>query len=402
MNHVVNNHSASSQSTTLHSPTPQSLAFRTKLTGLVSPLKRIRPTVPFWRLPAHRIPTLHLYRSLLRVAPTDNIHWRVRNIFRHNQHLTGIEATTRGLRSGYRWLEIFKSAASCDKKSQSVVKRYDRMIGSKIEKEHWKDLIGKELEEQRRARNRPMLTGSIMRATIFHPAMPRMRPQPEEISPMIRKRILQKIRRLDKLSTWSEYRDMSIREREFEEGLFGNNVEDREAVWGGRTYKDWIIPLSNSSGKIYKALTRQTERSREPVPPELLERVKEVRRRKIEYRTRQREEERRGEVTESVLRRRRKGLPGHVRGRMTKEQIKQELIIQRSVAEVGYVGQLKVNKGFKLRTPKGEGNSEGKTWSVIDGTWTSKEEEDALRERVEAIMEENERRQVRTSTDETT
>ncbi|KAI5892735.1 uncharacterized protein SCHCODRAFT_02626981 [Schizophyllum commune H4-8] len=54
-------------------PSPQSLAFRANLASLVSPLRRLKPRVPFFRLPAHRIPTLwSWYRPLLRYAPTEN------------------------------------------------------------------------------------------------------------------------------------------------------------------------------------------------------------------------------------------------------------------------------------------------------------------------------------------
>ena len=51
---------------------PASPTFRTDLAKLVSPLKRIL-RVPFWQLAAHRIPTLSLYRGLLRNAATDNV-----------------------------------------------------------------------------------------------------------------------------------------------------------------------------------------------------------------------------------------------------------------------------------------------------------------------------------------
>ncbi len=54
-------------------PSPASPTFRTDLAKLVSPLKRIRPRVPFWQLAVHRIPTLSLYRGLLRNATTEDV-----------------------------------------------------------------------------------------------------------------------------------------------------------------------------------------------------------------------------------------------------------------------------------------------------------------------------------------
>ncbi|KAK7033168.1 hypothetical protein R3P38DRAFT_786614 [Favolaschia claudopus] len=55
-------------------PTAASVAFRTSLARLVSPLRRVRPRVPFFQLAIHRAPTLVLYRNLLRLAPDDNVH----------------------------------------------------------------------------------------------------------------------------------------------------------------------------------------------------------------------------------------------------------------------------------------------------------------------------------------
>ena len=49
-------------------PSEASLQFRAKLSNLIRPLCRVRPRVPFFRLPAHTVPTLRLYRSLLRAG----------------------------------------------------------------------------------------------------------------------------------------------------------------------------------------------------------------------------------------------------------------------------------------------------------------------------------------------
>ena len=53
---------------------PQSLTLRANLANAVSPLRRARSKTPFFRLPAHRIPTLWgLYRGLLRDAPNETV-----------------------------------------------------------------------------------------------------------------------------------------------------------------------------------------------------------------------------------------------------------------------------------------------------------------------------------------
>jgi hypothetical protein len=55
-------------------PSAESLAHRARLARLISPLRRVRPRVPFYALAAHRVPTLWcLYRGLLRAAPGENV-----------------------------------------------------------------------------------------------------------------------------------------------------------------------------------------------------------------------------------------------------------------------------------------------------------------------------------------
>jgi hypothetical protein len=62
----------------LTGPTLESLAHRARLASLITPLKRVRARVPFWKLAAHRIPTLWtLYRGLMREAPTPHVCYAV-------------------------------------------------------------------------------------------------------------------------------------------------------------------------------------------------------------------------------------------------------------------------------------------------------------------------------------
>lgn len=54
-------------------PSPESQKFRADLAKLISPLRRVRPRLPFFQLAVHRVPTLWgLYRSLLRELPNEN------------------------------------------------------------------------------------------------------------------------------------------------------------------------------------------------------------------------------------------------------------------------------------------------------------------------------------------
>ena len=108
-------------------PSPESLAHRSHIARLVSPLKRIRARVPFWHLAAHRIPTLWtLYRGLLRKSPTSlvrlpqcnlssfsfvppfylKIRFRIGMLFRKNEHLTSLKTTKAQLVKGYKVIYV--------------------------------------------------------------------------------------------------------------------------------------------------------------------------------------------------------------------------------------------------------------------------------------------------------
>lgn len=86
------------------SPPPSSLAHRESIARLLTPLRRIRPTVAYYKLAAHRIPTLWtLYRGLQRHAERKNVggdlfvfgaqantasqlKWRIRTLFEAKRH----------------------------------------------------------------------------------------------------------------------------------------------------------------------------------------------------------------------------------------------------------------------------------------------------------------------------
>ena len=55
-------------------PPPSSLTHRESIARLLTPLRRIRPTIAYYKLAAHRIPTLWtLYRGLQRHAERNNV-----------------------------------------------------------------------------------------------------------------------------------------------------------------------------------------------------------------------------------------------------------------------------------------------------------------------------------------
>uniref|UniRef100_A0A0W0FC54 Complex 1 LYR protein domain-containing protein n=1 Tax=Moniliophthora roreri TaxID=221103 RepID=A0A0W0FC54_MONRR len=355
-------------------PSSESLAFRANLTNLISPLRRVRPTVPFWRLAAHKLPTVHLYRHLLKAAPTENIRFRIRKLFRKHQHLTSTTQTKQALETGYKWLNIFQQARAGDAKWQAVLQRYDRCIESKIEQEHLSKMLDDELAWQHHLKNRPILTGSLIPATQYNRPMLRMRPQHPSISSIIIKRMKTKERRFMKVNEIAEYKALVFEEKAFEKGLLGLKAK----VWNGEAARDW------------RNNTTETNKYTRPYPEELIEKAREARRKKIAHKTDERERERRGEVLKSTRKRMRKGLPAHLLSTLSKEDIKEELIIRRSRSEVGYVGHLKQRRGWKLKIPKGQ--ADGKTWSVIDGEWVGNEDVHRLKDKYKETMKVNKSR----------
>ncbi|KAK0457647.1 uncharacterized protein EV420DRAFT_1546692 [Desarmillaria tabescens] len=371
-------------------PSPASSLFRVNLASSISSLRRVRPNRPFWELPAHRIPTLRLFRRLLRFAPTENIRFSVGLHFRSNQHKTGTEKVTAALRTGYKWLKTFKSAQSGDIKTQEVLQRYDRLVAMKRKKAVLEREELEVLNEENRIRNRPMLTGGLMFPTLWHPALPRMKPQPIKISRMIAKRKRSYENRQVLLLRLKEHLRYAKGEVALEEGL---GVSDSE--YGG-SVREWTheIGAALNDNRIY--FDRMLARANGPIPQELFERVIQARRNKIANKTRERERERKGEVLMATLRRSRKGPPADVLVRMTPQQREDDRVSRGGIGEVGYLGKVKAQLGWRLSRKDGETRTteDGKTeiWSIEDGTWIDVEKEKKLQVIAEELEQENERR----------
>ncbi|KAG7444273.1 uncharacterized protein BT62DRAFT_900050 [Guyanagaster necrorhizus] len=368
------------------SPSPSSL-FRANLASSISSLRRVRPNRPFWELPAHRIPTLRLFRHLLRSADHAQIRFSVGLHFRLNQHKTGTEQATAALRSGYKWLKAFKSARSGDIKSQEILRRYDSLVAVKRKKAV---LEREELEVLNRMRNRPMLTGGLMFPTLWHPALPRMKPQPIKISRMIAKRKRKYENRQVLLLRLKEHLRYAKSEVALEEGL---GVSDSE--YGG-SVREWSHEIGLALDKNQVYFDRMLARANGTVPQQLFERVIQARRNKIANKTRERERERKGEVLMATLRRSRKGPPANVLARMTPQQRKDDRVSRGGIGEIGYLGKVKARIGWRLSRKDEETRTteDGRTeiWSIEDGAWIDVETEKKLQGIAEELEQENERR----------
>jgi len=74
-------------------------------------------------------------------------------------------------------------------------------------------------EDRLRMRTRPIYTGGFVRPTLFHGPLPRMKPQPEHISMIIKNRIRSREKRLQfKAALLEDLNDLALESR-FEEGL---------------------------------------------------------------------------------------------------------------------------------------------------------------------------------------
>ncbi|KAJ7691762.1 hypothetical protein B0H17DRAFT_1285526 [Mycena rosella] len=271
------------------------------------------------------------------------------SIFSANISTLRVPKRQKQLLKGYKWLEAFKKSHEGDEKQRAILDRYSRLIAAKVEKEYWKELARKEAAWQARLRSRPILTGSIIKPTLYNPPLPRMKPQPIAISRIIATRMKTRERRYERLDRLAEELDDLQREESFEEHaiqLVGEHNIER--VYSGEAASGWLHPVHEAMREMYALLDRDNARSQTPISPELQEMVRAARREKVANKTRERMRERRGEILPRTLKRARKGPPAHVLVHMTPQERHADRVV-RGVGEVGYVGMVKRRMGMKLR-----------------------------------------------------
>ncbi|KAH9948853.1 hypothetical protein B0H21DRAFT_205348 [Amylocystis lapponica] len=367
-------------------PTAESLARRARLASLVSAIKPRRFRTSIYSLPAHRIPTLwSLYRSLLRDAPSEHIRWRIGVIFRRDKGLRLAGEVQKSLERSHRWLEIFTKAKQGDQHTQAILERYTRMIATKRDMAKWEQLIRDDMAWRAKLRNRPILTGAYLRPTLYNGPLPQMRPLPDHVSKMINSRRRARERRQALFARLFTWQDDLRRERDFETTLAAQ--AERAGVQVApvfrQDYASWDFPLQHTMNAIVDGYRRETERLTTPYPPAMLAQIKEARREKLRNKTRERERERRGVVLRRTEERRRRGMPAHVLAQATPRQ-RHAFEVTKGVSEVGYVGQLKRERGFKLRDPE--------AWKAELGR---PEDQERLEQMTAEISAENERRRAR-------
>ncbi|KIK93619.1 hypothetical protein PAXRUDRAFT_503286 [Paxillus rubicundulus Ve08.2h10] len=347
-------------------PTASSLAHRAEIARLISPLRRVRPKVPFYDLAAHRIPTLWtLYRGLLRHAERENVKWRIAALFRQNRHTIQAHVAREQLIRGHKWLDMFVRAKQGDARLGVVLDRYDHMIAAKRDKAEFRRLV-REALEQARLRHHPIFKGSFIRPTYYNKLLPRLVPQPASISGMIHKRRIGRNKRFaqkEEVAGWME--DLKM-ESAFEQALLAEQGGSQDGGKNGGNGKRvfsadldaWLQPLLRKQRIINTAIKNDYARLYSPYPPALLAAGTQARCLKIQRNTLQRARERRGEIFPSTLKRMRQRPPAHIFEKMTPEQKKIDTII-RGPGEVGYTATVKRRMGVRLKNPE--------LWTLEDG-----------------------------------
>lgn len=222
-----------------------------------------------------------------------------------------------------------------------------------------------------------MLTGSLMRSTLDNGPMPRLWPQPDHISHIIYKRKLARERRFQRQLYLQELKQDVIREAEFEEGVAAAAKTDLDMAFGRSSKQEWIAGIDQRLDVIYQAYERSKARLATSVTPQLFETLVAAKRHKIENKTREKENARRGVWSRKVLERARQGPPAHILEKMSARQREIDRV-KRLPGEAGYVGMVKRVAGMKLKDTE--------TWKLED-----KAEPEALgREKV--FYDEHERR----------
>ncbi|KAI9058128.1 hypothetical protein FKP32DRAFT_1581897 [Trametes sanguinea] len=334
-------------------PSPASLAHRARFAKLISELRPTNFRAPFTRLLAHRIPTLWtLYRGVMRDAPTETIRSHMREFFRARRHKRAQGDVTRDLKIAHNRWEVFKKAHAGDEYYQAVCLRYSRMIeGARIQARA--DYVW---EQEglwwERMRTRPIMTGAYLKPSIYNRPLPRLVPQPLHITGMIVARRKARQRRQALQETLKEHMKYLEIERVVERMLAQKASKEGKSIES--VYLDgsggWTEPIAQVFKQLSRSFGLDRERANTPYPPELLEQIKAARREKVANKTREREREQRGEMTNRLLKQMRQTPPAHRLAKMSARERRMDAIA-RGASEVGYVAKVKLALGFKLRNP---------------------------------------------------
>lgn len=193
-----------------------------------------------------------------------------------------------------------------------------------------------------------MLTGSMMRSTLDNAPMPRLYPQPDHISHIIYKRKLARERRFQHQLYLQELKRDIIREATFEEGVAAAAGTKVDMAFGGDSKEEWTTGIEERLDVIHRAHDRSKARLASSITPQLFETLAAARRYKIENKTREKENARRGVWSKRVFERARQRPPAHIWEKMSPKQ-KEVDRVKRLPGEAGYVGMVKRKAGMRMK-----------------------------------------------------
>ncbi|KAG8796581.1 hypothetical protein FRC17_007976, partial [Serendipita sp. 399] len=275
--------------------TTTSLQHRAHLAKEFSKLRRVRPRVPFFKLVAHRLPTRWgLYRDLLRCLPQvretkQESRWRWKD-FRDEEWDSRAH--------GKALLDHLQSPTPSPQALK--VARYERLIRARREKVEMQRVYDKELEWIEKMKKRPILTGGYLRPSLYNRPLPRMKNQPIHITMMIKKRIKARAKRIERQGTLIGWLEDVKTERLFESNLQKEiagetgNLDSRQPEFEAREYE---TAIRDSLKSITQSFELDRQRAASKFTPEMITLIKNARKAKIANKTRERERELRGEVT---------------------------------------------------------------------------------------------------------
>ncbi|KAF8321628.1 hypothetical protein DL93DRAFT_2051527 [Clavulina sp. PMI_390] len=293
---------------------------RNELAKIVSSLRNPKIHLPFFKFKPHTVPTRwNLYRNLLRYAPTDEVRHSIRQVFRAKRHITSPTTATAYLKRGHERLDAFLR----NQRSDTPRPRVAHTLRST-------PVLDMRLVKLPRVRSKPRLTGGFVRPSLFNRALPRMKPQPPEISGMIVKRVKGRARRIEQQTYWKEAQSDMKLEAQFERNALSlaqrSSAHRKEKEIPELVYHEklgqWLDPIKSQLSQIDKSFAADEARFNSKFSPQMVAHVKRARTYRILNKTRERQREAAGEITPASLRRGRKGVPAHVWINLSEEERK--------------------------------------------------------------------------------
>ncbi|KZO97071.1 hypothetical protein CALVIDRAFT_597797 [Calocera viscosa TUFC12733] len=309
------------------------------LSSLLRPLRRTRPHVPFWKLAAHRQPTLSLYRDLWRFAPSTLVRDWVRYKWDLGRHETSPGKTRALLDGAERVLRVFFRAWEGGEREREVLDRYERLIYAKGRRNEWRGIENRELQRLHALYNRPIVVGNVTYGTPHNKPFPMLKPQPRAISRIIAWRIRARDRRMGAQGLYMEWKGWVLDEIKAERmlGL-------REGTYVGHE-KEWLNPIYEHVGRINRSFEADYERQHAPLTAKQVSIIRSARRERVRNLTYQRQRELRGEMTRRLRLQRLQGPPAPVLARWGERERMEDRMV-RGAGWGGYAGEVKLRRGM--------------------------------------------------------